>query len=26
VARPGLIHIGDGNNPAEYDYFELNNL
>lgn len=26
VARPGLIHIGDENAPAVYDYFELKNI
>ena len=25
VARPGLIHIGEHNTPAEFNYFELNN-
>lgn len=26
VARPGLIHIGDVNQPAEFSYFKLNNI
>lgn len=26
VARPGLIHVGDYNQPAEFSYFKLTNL